>query len=257
MAEAMRVHSEDGAKKHRERGAWRIATAGWTVPRIHQAHFPTEGSHLARYSAVFDAVEINTSFYRPHRRSTYERWAASTPDGFRFCVKAPKAASHDAGADFDVVLDAFFSEVAGLGSKLGAILIQLPPTRRFDAEEAERLLRAFRRRTQVGLALEPRHASWFAKEPEALLVSLKVARAAADPSRAEGADRPGGWRGLTYHRLHGSPIIYRSAYGEDRLQALAQDLRAARKTSDCWCVFDNTTLSAAAGDALQLRRMLR
>ena len=68
----------------RSRQEPRIGTAGWSIPRIHQVHFPAEGSHLARYAAVFSGAEINSSFYRPHRRSTYERWAASTPDGFRF-----------------------------------------------------------------------------------------------------------------------------------------------------------------------------
>ena len=51
----------------------RIGTAGWSIPKEHAAPFPTTGSHLERYGAVFNAVEINSSFYRPHRRATYER----------------------------------------------------------------------------------------------------------------------------------------------------------------------------------------
>ena len=57
-----------------------IGTAGWSFPR--DLDFPVEGSGLARYATRFDAVEINSSFYRPHQRKTYQRWAASTPPGF-------------------------------------------------------------------------------------------------------------------------------------------------------------------------------
>jgi uncharacterized protein YecE (DUF72 family) len=237
----------------------RIGTAGWSIPRIHAAHFPEQGSHLERYASVFSAVEINTSFYRPHRTSTYEKWAAFVPDFFRFSVKAPKTVSHAPTSDEVAAnLDAFFAEIAGLGEKLGVILIQLPPKRAFVEDEAVRLLSAFRHRTDITIALEPRHPSWFAPDADALLRSLEIARVAADPPRAEGADRPGGWNGLTYFRLHGSPDIYRSPYGEARLGDVARSLReAAESGGDAWCIFDNTTSYAAAGDALVLSRMLQ
>ena len=44
-----------------------------------------------------NGVEINSSFYRPHAFATYARWAASTPDGFRFAVKVPRTITHEAG----------------------------------------------------------------------------------------------------------------------------------------------------------------
>jgi hypothetical protein len=61
-----------------------VGTAGWSLPSRHAADFPTTGSHLERYATRFDVVEINSSFYRPHRLVTYDRWAASVPDDFRF-----------------------------------------------------------------------------------------------------------------------------------------------------------------------------
>ena len=73
----------------------RIGTAGWSIPKEHSAPFPVQGSHLERYGAVFNAVEINSPFYRPHRTATYERWAASVPEDFRFAVKIPKAITHE------------------------------------------------------------------------------------------------------------------------------------------------------------------
>jgi len=105
-----------------------IGTAGWSVPSRYATELPHGGSHLERYGQRLNAVEINSSFYRPHHRKTYERWAQSTPSGFRFSVKIPKAMTHEQHlAGCGVLLDHFAAEVAGLGDKLGALLVQLPP----------------------------------------------------------------------------------------------------------------------------------
>ena len=234
-----------------------IGTAGWSIPGVHRSEFPDHGGHLQRYSAVFAGAEINSSFYKPHRRSTYERWAATTPDHFRFSVKAPKAITHSPTPDIADV-DAFFSQVIGLGNKLGPVLIQLPPKSVFEKVSATALLSAFRDRTPGGIAVEPRHASWFAPAPEDLLTSLRISRVAADPPRVKEGDRPGGWPGLSYFRLHGSPEIYRSSYSPDRLTIISRDVtRAVLNDAETWCIFDNTTLYAAARNALDLLREVR
>ena len=72
-----------------------IGTAGWNIRRDSAQHFAESGTHLARYAARFQAVEINSSFYRPHRTSTYARWADSVPSEFRFSVKLPKQMTHE------------------------------------------------------------------------------------------------------------------------------------------------------------------
>jgi uncharacterized protein YecE (DUF72 family) len=235
--------------------AMRIGTAGWSVPKDHAAHFPTAGSHLERYGAVFNAVEINTSFYRPHRRGTYERWAAAVPENFRFAVKVPKAISHGRRLlDCDEVLDRFLSEAEGLGPKLGPVLLQLPPSLEFQPESADPFLRNLRRRLNGPIVCEPRHASWFGPDVEDLLTELRIARVAADPAPVPGAAEPGGWPGLTYRRLHGSPRIYYSPYPQsvlaDVARHLVMDAAAGRET---WCILDNTAAFAAAGDALILK----
>lgn len=55
----------------------RTGTAGWSIPAANREAFPGAGSILERYARKMNWVEINSSFYRPHRRETYERWAAS------------------------------------------------------------------------------------------------------------------------------------------------------------------------------------
>jgi uncharacterized protein YecE (DUF72 family) len=97
----------------RPRGDLFIGTAGWGVASQYSAHFCTDGSHLARYATRLNAAEINSSFYRSHRRVTYERWAASVPEYFRFSVKLPKEITHDRRLrQCEAQLDRFTHEVA-------------------------------------------------------------------------------------------------------------------------------------------------
>ena len=236
----------------------RVGTAGWSIPRAYAGEFPGDGTHLERYARRLDAVEINSSFYRPHAAETYERWADSTPDGFRFAVKVPKEATHVRRlVDADEVLDEFVPQAAALGARLGPLLVQLPPSLRFDGEVGERFLIALLSRHDGLVALEPRHATWMTGEADALLRAYRVARVAADPPRAASDARPGGWPGLVYLRLHGSPRIYWSSYGAERLRATAAELNAAvARGAAAWCIFDNTASGAATGNALEVAGLL-
>jgi uncharacterized protein YecE (DUF72 family) len=235
----------------------RIGTAGWTIPSALAPRFPAEGSSLERYACVFRCAEINSTFHRSHRRSTYERWAASTPAGFRFSAKLPKTITHVGKlAGCESPLFAHLDEVAALGERLAIHLVQLPPSLQFDAGVACRFLETLVRRTPLAIACEPRHPTWFTPEADALLAAMRVARVAADPARVKAAALPGGWPGLIYYRLHGSPMTYRSSYADGRLEAYAARLGAAPAGADRWCIFDNTASSAATGDALTLTELL-
>lgn len=236
----------------------RIGTAGWALPRQWRAEFPVDGSNLERYAARFGGVEINSSFYRQHRRAVYERWAASVPPHFRFAVKVPRAVTHDqALVAADVLLEVFLEEAHGLGGRLGPLLVQLPPSLDFHADRVEEFFSALRVLHDGDVACEPRHEGWFGPAADELLRRYRIARVAADPARVPEAAIPGGWSGLVYYRWHGSPRIYYSEYEPHRLEPLALALAApARPTGERWCVFDNTTLGFATGNALALSRLV-
>ena len=236
-----------------------VGTAGWSIPRPEQRRFPSGDSLLARYSKVLPAVEINSTFYRPHRAATFERWAASVPRAFRFSIKVPQTITHEQNlAGCSGLLGAFLDSIAPLGSRAGCLLVQLPPSLAFDARVARAFFKALRKRFDRGVALEPRHASWFETRADRLMNEFEIARVAADPSRIEGGGEPGGWRGLAYFRLHGSPRMYYSSYDGDYLDALAGKLRELnRRRIPTWCVFDNTTLGAATGNAWSLMQQLQ
>jgi uncharacterized protein YecE (DUF72 family) len=231
-----------------------VGCAGWTLPREVQAAFSSDGSHLQRYASRFPAVEINSSFHRPHRPATYARWAESVPAAFRFAAKLPKAITHQRRLlDADDALAAFLAEAAGLGGKLACLLVQLPPSLEFDSAVAERFFAALAAYTQVPAVCEPRHPTWFTSEADDLLRAFRAARVAADPARVPVAAEPGGWPGLAYYRLHGSPRVYYSAYDADYLYALAARIRGDQAAGrQVWCIFDNTAAGAATQNALDL-----
>jgi uncharacterized protein YecE (DUF72 family) len=236
----------------------RVGTAGWSIPGQQAGEFPAIGSHLERYARRLPAVEINSSFYRPHRPRTYERWARSVPDTFQFAAKLPKEITHARRLiDAAQPLEQFLSEVGSLDGKLGPLLVQLPPSLSFAESVASAFFGALRYRFAGQVVCEPRHPTWFTDGVDALLSRFEVARVAADPARVPRAAEPGGWPGLAYHRLHGSPQMYHSAYGPEYLDALAEQLTdIAARAGAVWCIFDNTAHGEATRDALGLLRRM-
>jgi uncharacterized protein YecE (DUF72 family) len=231
--------------------AIRIGCAGWSLPREYADRFPAQGTHLQRYASRLGCVEINSSFYRPHRPQTYARWAASVPDDFRFSVKVPKQITHVLRLrDCIPALEEFLAQCGQLGEKLGCLLVQLPPSQVFEEEVADVFFRSLRERFAGHVVLEPRHESWVSAEP--LLQARHIAQAIVDPSRISTDSEPGGWDGFKYWRLHGSPRIYYDAYDAVYLAQLEQTLSAAVQDGPVWCIFDNTAAGAAVGDALKL-----
>jgi uncharacterized protein YecE (DUF72 family) len=233
-----------------------IGTAGWSISRPHAARFPAEGSGLERYAAILGGVEINSSFYRPHKPKTYRRWADAVPDRFRFAVKCPRSITHErrlTGAEEP--LARFLGEVSARGGKLGPILIQLPPSLRFERDVATQFFALLRARHHGAIACEPRHASWFGAQAEECLLDHEVARVAADPAPVPEAAHPGGFAGLAYFRLHGSPVMYHSEYDAAHIARMAT-LLAESPAAERWCIFDNTASGAALGNALALQDML-
>lgn len=253
-----------------------IGIAGWALPRHDIDLFPPAafGSNLARYAATFDAVEINSSFYRPHKPETYARWAESVPASFRFAVKLPRTITHEKRLqDIEPDLDRFVAEAGTLGPKLGWVLMQTPPSLRFDPRAAEALFTSLRAglgiiashrpafggqpgtaTSGVTLACEARHGSWFGDEATALMREMGVIRVIADPPAGEPGPFMATHAGDAYVRLHGSPLIYRSIYEPERLAQVAKWLRGQQGRA--LVTFDNTMSGTQVRQAQQLRQML-
>ncbi len=240
------------------RGRLLTGCAGWTITREEKDAFPPDGSHLERYAAVFDAVEINSSFYRPHQAQTYARWAASVPAHFRFSVKLPRTITHDAKlVGIDAALRQFAAEAGALGERLGCVLVQLPPKLDFDAGVASEFFSRLQDSFGCMLACEARHPGWFGSAATDLLQERGVTRVIADPPK--GQDGPHVPTTATlYARLHGAPRIYYSSYASDYLARLAADMQVhAGAGRSVWMIFDNTASGAALSNALAVQGHLR
>jgi uncharacterized protein YecE (DUF72 family) len=235
-----------------------IGTAGWSIPRAIADEAPGEGAHLHRYAGQLPCAEINSSFYRSHKQATYAKWAAAVPEDFRFAVKMPRALTHEGALAPDrETLQRFLDETDALGVKRGPVLLQLPPKGALDIPRASDFLAMFRTLFAGQAVVEPRHASWFTKEAEALLLEFAISRVAADPMRVPEAMTPAGATSLIYYRLHGSPRTYYSSYDEAYLVNMARLLATgAARGAQAWCIFDNTASGAALGNALQLRDLV-
>ncbi|RKI61836.1 DUF72 domain-containing protein [Corallococcus sp. AB049A] len=215
-------------------------------------HFPTEGTHLERYARVLPAVEINSSFYRPHRPGTYARWRDSVPEAFQFAVKVPKVITHELRLrDAREPLERFLDEAGHLEAKLGCLLVQLPPSLAFHDEVARAFFQDLRERTPVDVVCEPRHRTWFMDEARQTLDASRIRYVRADPPAVSAPQPPDAE--VVYYRLHGSPKMYYSAYSAAFLEALSVEVsgheQAGRRV---WCIFDNTAEGAALPNALSL-----
>lgn len=231
-----------------------IGTAGWQLPKDIR---PTgEGSQLERYAQLFSAVEINSTFYRPHQERTFIRWAQSVPPHFRFAVKMHRSVTHEGRLRNLAPARDFLNMVSALGPNLGPVLVQLPPSLTYTEECAD-LLEALRELHTGPIVLEPRHRSWITLEAEQALKRSRIARVAADPPVLTGTVEPGGDLAVLYLRLHGSPRVYWSAYSDSDLDEHAGLARRALQAGRLvWVIFDNTASGAAGVNAVHFQELL-
>lgn len=152
----------------------RAGIGGWTYDAWRGPFYPPGLAHareLEFASRKLSTIEINGTFYRTQKPETFRKWAGETPDGFVFSVKAPRYAVNkrvlaEAGPSIERFLESGIHE---LGAKLGPILWQFPPTKKFDEPDFAAFL-ALLPREANGLALrhalELRHESF--KTPQAI-----------------------------------------------------------------------------------------
>jgi uncharacterized protein YecE (DUF72 family) len=243
----------------RAAGKTRIGCAGWSLPARYRASFPSTGTVLERYAAVLNAVEINSSFYRPHQRATYVRWAESVPHDFRFSVKVPKVITHDRHLKgIAAELKTFLQQVAGLGAKTGGLLVQLPPSLPFNGRVAKAFFERMRGEVspRISIACEPRHPSWLEPKATELWSQYNINRVGADPPPVPDADHPGTAGRWRYRRMHGSPRMYYDNYDAAALCLLRDGAAAASPRVTTWVIFDNTAAEHAVGNALELTSLL-
>lgn len=235
-----------------------IGTSGWQYRdwrgRFYPPGMPVR-TWLETYAARFATVESNNAFYRLPERRTFEEWAARTPDDFTMAVKVSRFLTHIKRlAEPDEPVARFLDRVAGLGSKLGPVLLQLPPQLRADTGRLQAALDQFP--AEIRVAVEFRHASWFTDEVRQILTDRSVAICLAD---RRGALTPI-WRTAdwTYLRLHEGRSTPRPCYGRAALSSWAERLAGSwTADEDCFVYFNNDRWACAPRDAARFAGLAR
>jgi uncharacterized protein YecE (DUF72 family) len=231
-----------------------IGCSGWNYRHWRSAFYPAglPVKHwFAYYAKHFDTVEINASFYRLPKPSSFEAWRKQAPPGFCYTVKAPRFITHmhklkDEGA-------LFLKNVRHLGDRLGPILYQLPPRWKYNRERLEGFLNS--RPKDLVHVFEFRDPSWINDEALALLERHGASFCAHD---MPGALTPRWAAGpVAYVRFHGSGKRYGGDYPHDVLESWRDwMLDQSRHGRDVWAFFNNDAEAKAITDAAELRKLL-
>jgi len=156
---------------------WNLGTIGFSYKDWLGSFYPvgtTQRGYLSYYSRVFNAVELNTTFYSIPHQKTVQTWFISSPPEFRFCLKTPRRITHELGLKgAQGLMIEFIDSLNKLYEKLGPILIQLPPSYTQDNysilnDFLASLPHTFR------YAIEFRHLSWFNEKTAALLSQHQI-----------------------------------------------------------------------------------
>ena len=229
-------------------------TSGWQYRDWRGAFYPADVPQrrwLEHYATQFATVENNGIFYRLPPRETFTSWQARVTGDFVMTVKASRYLTHvrrlrDPAGPVRRLLDA----AAGLGGRLGPVLLQLPPDLRATPEALRECLRQFP--PAIRVAVEPRHESWWTDEVRGVLAAANAALCWADRNGSavtplwETAD----WG---YLRLHEGDGVPWPSYREATLSAWAERISATwADEADVYVYFNNDQSAAAPRDAARL-----
>ena len=231
-----------------------VGTSGWNYGPWRGLFYPeklAKARWLEYYSGIFPTLEVNATFYREMSESTYEKWRLSTPEGFRWAVKAHRFITHVKRLrGVAEPVGRFFSSVSALGDKLGPVLFQLPPSLAFDKETIVKFRRCLP--SDRRCAIEARHASWMEDEAVDLLRELGLGFCVSD-SGGRYPSRVAATSDFSYFRLHGPRELYASAYSASDLEAWAE--RIADLNVDAYVYFDNDFRAYAPENARSLMEL--
>jgi uncharacterized protein YecE (DUF72 family) len=163
-----------------------VGTSGYNYPEWKGSFYPQKipaAKMLPYYAEHFSTVEINYTFYRMPNEKILAGWNCDTPDHFKLTLKAPKRITHDRRLrDCDESVQMFLRIAKTLGSKLGAVLFQLPPYFKKDLAVLDGFLAMLP--AELCATFEFRHASWLDEEVYARLQARNLALCIADSEKS-------------------------------------------------------------------------
>ena len=234
-----------------------IGTSGWSYDHWRDIFYPAglaSAKRLEYYSRHFNTVEVNATFYRLPRDTTFEKWRTGTPDDFVFALKASRLITHNKklrGVKPDV--SKFLAGAQILGGKLGPILFQLPPSLKKNVRKLSSFLRLLPKGCRF--AVEYRNDTWADDEVYDILEDSGVAYCMVSaPGLASIVKATADF---AYVRFHGSKKWYAHLYTWQEISWWAKHLENFLKDGiDVHAYFNNDFEGYAVRNATELRKML-
>ena len=207
------------------------------------------------YSSKFDTLELNVTFYRFPQLKFLQNWYDNSPAAFRFAVKAPRLITHyKQFKDCERLLHDFYTTTEqGLRDKLGAVLFQFSPRFNYTPERLDLIIRNLRK--EFTNTIEFRHESWWRETVNKKLRKEKIIFSGI--SHPALPDHPVVTNKVAYYRFHGVPKLYYSAYKQDVLKRIADNLAADKTVEEAFIYFNNTATIGAIKNAVWIKKYIK
>lgn len=236
---------------------WRIGCSGFHYKDWKETFYPkglAQSKWFDYYARHFNTLELNVTFYRFPQLSFLQNWYAKSPADFRFAVKAPRAITHyKKFNDCYELLTSFYDTInTGLQDKLGPVLFQLPPSYDYTEERLERIITNL----DPGFknVLEFRHDSWWNEQVYQRLAAKGITFSGQSHPKLN--DELIQNTDVVYYRFHGVPTLYLSAYSDDFLRKVVEQVKSRPDTGEAWFYFNNTMTVAAIENAKAMLGMI-
>jgi uncharacterized protein YecE (DUF72 family) len=237
-----------------------IGTSGWSYSDWKGAFYPAgikSTDWLSYYSGHFNAVEINSSFYHLPRKKTVINWIEKVPANFRFCPKMSRYLTHIKKLkDPEDSLEKFYEVFEPIKKHIGHILVQIPPSLKFDASIAAPFFEALKKYDDLDFAFEVRSDTWLQPAPIALLEKYKIPLVISQ----SGVGFPYTEQITStdiYLRFHGPEKLYNSSYTPAMLEIYAGKIKKwLSEKHQVWVFFNNTAGEAGLKNATLLKTLV-
>ncbi len=238
-----------------------IGTSGWSYKEWKGFFYPPTiktTDWLSYYATIFDCTEINMSFYHLPKQQTVDKWANAVPEGFKFCPKMSRYVTHIKRLkNIEDSLDKFFNVFNPIANRLGPVLIQLPPSLKYDRDIVATFIQSLLIKYPMHrYALEARHESWINDDAFQLLrdnnIAWVISQSGVGFPYAEVVTA-----NHIYLRFHGPEKLFDSSYSEEMLQYYAYRISGwLREGFDVWAFFNNTMNGHAIQNVRDIRQMI-
>ena len=244
-----------------ERKKFYIGTSGWSYSHWKEVFYPPKlkpTDYLGFYSKSFSITEINTSFYHLPKLQTVLNWVAKVPENFRFCPKLSRYITHMKKLNEpEEPLQRFFEVFEPMKNVMGPVLIQLPPSLKFNYDTAEYFFKVLKKNyKEYEFVLEVRHNTWLGEESLTLMTKYDLGFVISQSGKRFPYSETVTSKNI-YVRFHGPVQLYASSYSDEMLEDFAAKFRKwINQGHVIWAFFNNDIHGYALVNANRLEELL-